>query len=116
MSSRIIRSAQVHDLTEGAEGNARAEPCVMYSINWLRVSGTAELAQIDQRVGQHLHAIMPLLDAFKAEQQPLPSALGVLAVPGVLFDVGDHPRIANAFAIRSGVKAAVKIDIRASQV
>jgi hypothetical protein len=35
----------------------------------LRVLGTAELAQIDQRVGQQLHAIMPLLDTFKSEQQ-----------------------------------------------
>jgi ABC-type dipeptide/oligopeptide/nickel transport system permease component len=35
--------------------------------NWLRVSGTAELAQIDQRVCQQLHAIMPPLDTFKAE-------------------------------------------------
>src|SRR5215471_3964492 len=33
--------------------------------------GTAELAQIDQRVCPHLHAIMPLLYPFKAEQQPL---------------------------------------------
>ena len=64
---------------------------------------------------------MPLLDTFKSEQQPfefvlprkgpldphpqgmdggveqpLPSALGVLAVAWVLFDVGDHPRIENA--------------------
>ena len=35
------------------------------------VSGTAERAQVDQRVRHQLHAIMPLLDAFKAEQQPL---------------------------------------------
>ena len=39
-------------------------------INWLRVLGTAELAQIDQRVCQQLHAIMPLLYTFKSEQQP----------------------------------------------
>jgi hypothetical protein len=41
------------------------------SYNWLRVLGTAELAQIDQRVCQQLHAIVPLLDTFKAEQQSL---------------------------------------------
>ena len=48
-------------------------------------------------------------------EQPLAPTLGALAVAGVLFDVGDHPRIKNALAIRSGVKAAVEIDIRASQ-
>jgi len=39
-----------------------------FPLNWLRVSGTAELTQIDQRVRHQLHAIVPLLDAFKAEQ------------------------------------------------
>src|SRR5229473_5987336 len=39
--------------------------------NWLRVLGTAESSQVDQRVCQQLHAIVSLLDAFKAEQQPL---------------------------------------------
>jgi hypothetical protein len=38
--------------------------------NWLRVLGTAESSQVDQHVCQQLHAIVPLLDAFKAEQQP----------------------------------------------
>ena len=38
----------------------------LVGINWLRVLGNTELAQIDQRVGQHLHAIMPLLDTFKS--------------------------------------------------
>jgi hypothetical protein len=38
--------------------------------NWLQVLGPAELARIDQRVCQQLHAIMPLLDTFKSEQQP----------------------------------------------
>src|SRR5207245_9849815 len=41
------------------------------SCNWLRVLGTAESSQVDQRVCQQLHAIVSLLDAFKAEQQPL---------------------------------------------
>ena len=39
--------------------------------NWLRVLGTAERSQIDQRIRHQLHAIVPLLDAFKAQQQPL---------------------------------------------
>src|SRR5262249_41521328 len=49
-------------------------------------------------------------------EQPLASALGALAVAWVLFDAGDHPRIKNALAIRFGVKAAVEIDISASEV
>ena len=40
-------------------------------INWLRVSDTAERSQVDQRIGHQLHAIVPLLDAFKAEQESL---------------------------------------------
>jgi hypothetical protein len=35
-------------------------------INWLQVSGAAERPQIHQRVRQQLHAIVPLLDAFKS--------------------------------------------------
>ncbi len=42
-----------------------------FAINWLRVLDTAERSQIDQRVCHQLHAIVPLLDAFKSEQQPL---------------------------------------------
>src|SRR5262249_17468610 len=49
-------------------------------------------------------------------EEPLTPTLGALAVTGMLFDVGDHAGIENARAIRSGVKAAVKIDISASQV
>ena len=41
------------------------------ALNWLRVLDTAELAQIDHRIPQQLHPIVALLDAFKAEQQPL---------------------------------------------
>jgi hypothetical protein len=106
----------------------------------LRVLGTAERAQVDHRIPQQFHPIVPLLDTFKAEQQPLErilpgkgpldthsqrmdgfveeafaSALGVLVVPGILFDVGDHARIENALAIRSGVKAAIEIDISPSE-
>jgi hypothetical protein len=37
--------------------------------NWLRVLDTAKRSQINQRVCQQLHGIMPPLQAFKAEQQ-----------------------------------------------
>ena len=36
--------------------------------NWLRVLDTAERSQVDQRIGQQLHPIVSLLDAFKAEE------------------------------------------------
>ena len=49
-------------------------------------------------------------------EEPLASALGGFAIAGILFDVGDHPRIENALAIRPGVKAAVEIDISASEI
>jgi integrase len=44
----------------------RVDEATPLTTNWLQVSGTAELAQIDQRVRHQLHAIVPLLDAFKA--------------------------------------------------
>jgi hypothetical protein len=51
-------------------GHTPAKP-QLFSINWLQVSGPAERSQVDQRVRHQLHAIVPLLDAFKTEQQPL---------------------------------------------
>ena len=35
---------------------------------WLRVLDTAERSQVDQHVRQQFHAVVSLLDAFKAEQ------------------------------------------------
>ena len=43
----------------------RMDVCLTF--NWLQVLGTTERSQVDHRVGQQLHAIMPLLDAFKSE-------------------------------------------------
>jgi hypothetical protein len=109
--------------------------------NWLQVLDTTELAQIDQRVRHQFHAIVPLLDAFKAEQEsfelifpgkgalnPHPqrmddcveeafaSALRDLAVAGILFDIGDQTSIENAFPIVCGIKATIEVHISASQV
>jgi hypothetical protein len=39
----------------------------VYTYNWLQVLDTAERSQVDHRVPQQLHPIVPLLDAFKAE-------------------------------------------------
>jgi hypothetical protein len=84
---------------------------------------------------------VPLLDAFKSEQQPLelvfpgkgpldphPPGIdggveqplaptpGALAVARVFFDVGDHTGIEDRLAIDSGIKAAVEIDLRTSEL
>src|SRR4029450_10243080 len=113
----------------------------LFSCNWLRVLGTAELAQIDQRVCQQLHAIMPPLDTFKSEQQsferifprkgpldthpqrmdggveqPLPPALGALAVAGILWNIGDQARIEDALPIVCRIKTAIQIEIGTSEV
>ncbi len=54
-----------HLYTQGSYLNICLHPFIS---NWLQVLGTAELAQIDQRVCQQLHPIMPPLDTFKTEQ------------------------------------------------
>src|SRR5215467_4073461 len=109
--------------------------------NWLRVLGTAERSQVDQPIRQSLHPIVPLLDACKTEPQPLalicprkgpldlhPPGMaprlaqplaptrGALAVAGGLCEIGEHIRMKYARAMRSGGKAAVEMDIRASAV
>jgi hypothetical protein len=37
------------------------------TFNWLQVSGTAEMPQIDEHVSHQLHAVMPLLDEFEPQ-------------------------------------------------
>ena len=49
-------------------------------------------------------------------EEPLASALGGFAIARILFDVGDHARIENARAIRSGVKAAIEVEVGPSEV
>jgi hypothetical protein len=49
-------------------------------------------------------------------EQPLPPALGVLAVAGILWDVRDQASTENALAIVRGIKAAIKGEIGASEV
>src|SRR5262249_40366185 len=39
--------------------------------NWLRGLDTTESSQVDQCVGQQLHAIMPLLYTFETEEESL---------------------------------------------
>src|SRR5215510_13645721 len=109
--------------------------------NWLRVFGTTELAQIDQRVCQQLHAIMPQLDTFKTEQESLEfilpgkgaldahpqrmngsveqafaSALRGLAVTGILFDVGNHAGIENALPIVRGIKTTIEVQVGSTEI
>ena len=107
----------------------------------MRVLATAERSQVDQRICQQLHPLVPLLDAFKSEQQPLefvlprkgpldthpqgmdggveqplPPALGALAVAGILWDIGDQARIEDALPIVCRIKTAIEIEIGTSEV
>ena len=84
---------------------------------------------------------MPPLDTFKSEQQsfelifpgkgpfdshpkrmdgfvkePLVPALGTLAVPRILGNVGDQTGIENALPIVDGIKVPIEIEIGTSQV
>src|SRR5262245_20953511 len=110
-------------------------------LNWLQVLGTAERSQVNQGVCDQLHAIVSLLNACKSQKQPFAvifpcegplnthsqrmdgfmeeacaSTLGALAMTGILFDVGDHTGIEHALPITCGIKAAIEIDIGASEV
>ena len=49
-------------------------------------------------------------------EEPLASALGVLAVAGILWDVGNQTHIENALAIGEGVKATIKVEVGTSEV
>ena len=44
-------------------------------------------------------------------EQPLASPLGVLAIAGILLDVGDQAGIENALPIVRGIKAAIQIEL-----
>jgi hypothetical protein len=50
---------------------------------------------------------VPLLEAFKAEQQPLAPTLGGFTIPRILCDVGDHPRVEDHLPIAGGIKAVL---------
>ena len=109
-------------------------------MNWLRVLGTAKPPQMDQGVRHRLHAKMSLLKAFKPKKQPLefilprkgpintcpqgmngginkrfPPALCALAVPRILWDVGDHAGIEHALAVVRGINTSVEIHIGVSE-
>src|SRR5436305_15098162 len=49
-------------------------------------------------------------------EEAFASALGCLAVAGILCDVGDQARIEDALLIVRGVKAAIEIEIGTSEV
>ena len=49
-------------------------------------------------------------------EQALPPALGVLTIPGVLWNVGDQAGIENAFPIVGGIKAAIEVEVGTSEV
>ena len=49
-------------------------------------------------------------------EEAFASALGVLAITRILFDVRDHTGVENAFAIVRGIKAAIEVEIGAFKV
>ena len=49
-------------------------------------------------------------------KQPLPPALGVLAVAGILGEVGDQARVEYALTVVRGIEAAIEIEVGASQI
>jgi MFS family permease len=59
----IMPVAQAIVATACGDDTAAATP-----YKWLRVSDTAERSQVDQHIPQQLHPIVPVLDAFKAEE------------------------------------------------
>ena len=110
-------------------------------LNWLRVLDAAERSQVDHRIPQQLHHIVPLLNAFKSEQQPLElvfprkgpfdtypqrmdgfveeafaSTLDSLSVARILFDIGDQACVKNALAIVRRIKAAIEVEVGAFEV
>src|SRR5262245_46273576 len=64
MSSSVMAPSAIGVTTRTVRGT-------FFSSNWLRVLDTTERSQVDQRIGHQLHAIVPLLNTFKSEQQPL---------------------------------------------
>ena len=49
-------------------------------------------------------------------EEAFASALGVLAITRILFDVRDQAGVENAFAIVRGIKAPIEVEIGASEV
>src|SRR5712692_1125386 len=103
--------------------------------NWLQVSASTKLPEIDEREGEKLETEMMNLFGLKAQQQSLefilpgkgalndeaqfvenvikeacPSPFGRLSVARIFFDVGLEPRIEDALAIGFAVKARVQIE------
>ena len=44
------------------------------------------------------------------------SALGVLAITRIFFDVGDHAGVENAFAIVRGIKATIEVEVGSTEI
>jgi hypothetical protein len=49
-------------------------------------------------------------------EQPFPPTLSGFAITRILFDVGDQPRIEDHLPIALGIKAAIEVEIGASEI
>ena len=68
MDATAIRAAEKEDHEQGIDEQDICDGVVSFlTTNWLRVLDIAELAQVNQRIRQQLHPIVPLLDAFKTQ-------------------------------------------------
>ena len=104
-------------------------------VNWLQVSASTKLPEVDERKGDKFEPKMMNLFSLKAQQQSLEFILpgksafddeaqfvervikealappfGLLAVPWILFDVRPQSSIEYAFAIGFAVKASIQIE------
>src|ERR1019366_5395600 len=61
-------SGQFHLMDVAVRETALGIARIVFS--WLRVSGTTEMPQVDERVCHQLHAIVMLLDKLEPQQQP----------------------------------------------
>src|SRR6266849_8512160 len=109
--------------------------------NWLQVSVSTKLPEIDEREGNKFEPQMTTLFGLKAQQQALEfilpgkgafhaeaqfverdseaafaSPFGLLAVPGILRDVGLQPGSEDTLALGFAVKARIQIEHGPGQI
>ena len=68
LTFNLIRS-KTPDIRFAVE-KVRANVALIVRMNWLRVLGTAEFSQVDQRIRQQLHPKVSLLNTLKPQKQP----------------------------------------------
>src|SRR5215813_4797709 len=103
----------------------------MLYMNWLQVSASTELPEVDECEGDEFEPKMTTLFGLKAQQQAFEFILpgkstfideavappfGLLAIARILLNVGFQPGIENTLAIGFAVKAGVQIEHGTGQI